>query len=292
MSRRRTPALVLALCLSAAAAAACRDRDPSRTGGSTGATTGIPAPGAANEWLGELGELLVVPSDSDNTAIVLYPDTPSVRAISAARVLLLEPGGDSVVARLVPAPPDTLQCGDAPRVRIASPLNAAWSVGLAKRTASQLRTDSIETLPSADSARFAADLARLASSIPGAAGSRFHGLPFVVLAARRFVAGGRQIVTGHVVRRLNQEATPLEEHTFLVAERPASAPVDPFVVTYHLRSEGTEESAEHYDMLGALAGRSGPLILIAREQESHASYEILQRDSTAWRVRWARTLSC
>jgi len=153
--------------------------------------------------------------------------------------------------------------------------------------------DSIESLLSADSARFAADLARLASAQPTTRDSRFAGLPFVVLSARRFEVRGQGIVVAHLVRRLPQEATPLEEHSLVIAERPASAPSSPYGVTYFQRSEGTEETADHYEVLAAIRGAETTFLLLARDQEARTSYEILERaKSGGWRIRWARTLAC
>jgi hypothetical protein len=246
---------------------------------------------APSDWVEELGQLLVVQSDSENTGIILFPETPSSGLISASPLLLLSPSGDSVMAEASLVQSDSQVCGEAPTVRLRGNV-PSWSVGLHARSAAALRMDSIETLASADSARFAAELARLASTVPTARESRFGGLPFVVLTARRFELPGSQAVVAHLVRRLPQEATPLEEHTLLVAERPAAATQQPYGITYQQRSEGTEETADHFDILAAVRGGRGTFLLIARDREARTRYEVLVRTPSGWRLRWQRTLAC
>jgi hypothetical protein len=156
--------------------------------------------------------------------------------------------------------------------------------------------DSIAVLPAGDSARLVTDLARLASALPMPANSRFAGLPFAVLDAYRFAADARQTLVASLVRRIGQEAAPFEERTFVIAEREASAGRrGPFVVTYSQRSEGSEDTAEHFDVLAAIRGRASTLLLLARDQLSRTTYELLERkegEGNGWRVRWSRTLSC
>jgi hypothetical protein len=208
--------------------------------------------------------------------------------------MLVDVAGDSNVTRATLASSDAQMCGDVPAVRFTGPVTVPWSVGLMGTSVAPLRMDSIESLPPADSSRFTAELARLASSIPMDRESRFKGLPFVVLSARRFETQGRPHIVAHLIRRLPQEAAPLEEHTFIIAERlPAAPNAAPFTVMHHQRSHGSEETAEHYEPLAALRGRESTLLLIARDQETQTIYEILERANTGgWRSRWSRVLSC
>jgi hypothetical protein len=139
----------------------------------------------------------------------------------------------------------------------------------------------------------AADLARLASGLATQPGSRFTGLPFAVLGAHRFASDGRQYLVGHLVRRLNQEAAPGEERTFVIAERSAATPGEPYIVTHSQRSEGSEDTAEHFELLAVVRGTEAPLLLLARDQLSKTTYEILERNPDGtWRTRWSRTLAC
>jgi hypothetical protein len=291
MRRQRVLGSVLACVVAAMSACGPRDAPPRDTVGATARAIG-PA-SAASDWVPELGQLLVVPSDSLNTGIVLFPATPSPGSISTAHLTLLSASGDSNSARASLVVSDSQVCGEAPTVRLTGPATIPWSVGLSARSAAPLRLDSIEALPAADSARHAAELARLASALPMSRGSRFTGLPFVVFSARRFEAHGRHVVVAHLVRRLPQEATPWEEHTLVIAERSAAAPEEPYVVTHHQRSDGTEETAEQFEVLSAIRGSGTTLLLLARDQEARTRYEILERQKTGgWRPRWSRTLAC
>lgn len=286
---------LLLLSFLAAAIVSCNRRDDSRTGDSVSDTASGPRTSSdqPHDWSGELGPLLLVPSDIDNAAVVLFPDAPSAQLASSAPVTLLSANGDTAVTHVESLVSDTVECDDAPVVRFKGSVAPTWSVGLLARSARSLRMDSIEALSPADSARLVADLARLASALPMHRNSRFSGLPFAVLGARRFETDGRQIVVAQLVRRLNQEAAPLEERTLVIAERQAGgAKREPYVVTHSRRSEGSEDTVEHFEVLAAVSGRQSPLLLLSRDQLSRTTYELLERADNGWNVRWSRTLSC
>jgi hypothetical protein len=269
-----------------------RDASPATD---TGAGTTTRASTGPNDWSPELGRVLLVPSDSDNAAIVLVPDAPNPQVLLSAPVTLLNANGDTTVVRVQSLISDTVECGDAPMLRFTAPVPPTWSVGFSGRTAGLVRMDSIEGLPAADSARLAVDLARLASALPMQRNSRFAGLPFAVLSARRLQANGRQIVVAQLVRRLNQEAAPLEERTLVIAERAAPASParrEPLTATHSQRSEGSEDAIEHFELLTAITSGPSTLLLMSRDQLSRTTYELLERTDTGWRTRWSRTLSC
>jgi len=264
-----------------------RQRDSASETTTTGA---LPATTRASDWDAEIGGLLLVPSDSDNSAVVLFPTQGDDDVSITSGVTLLSAAGDTAHATVTRT--DSLECGDAPMVRLTGAPAGAWTVGTIGRSAPVIRMDSIESLPPADSARLAAEISRLASALPMPDSSRFGGLPFAVVAARRFDVDGRQYVAAHLARRLNQEAQPLEERTFVIAERPSGS-TERYAVSYYLRSEGNEDTAQHFDVLAAMRGRESLLLLIARDQLSSTKYELLMRDASgAWRARWTRVLSC
>ena len=257
-------------------------RDSARpTAGATASATRSSA-----NWFPGLGAALLVPSDSDSSAILLYPD--DVADLRRDAVTLVDAGGDTSTARVDTA--SDQQCGDAPIVRVAG-APPSWSAGFVGLSASPLRMDSIESLAPRDSARLAADIARLASGIPTAATSDFRGLPFAVAATHQLHWGDRDVLVAHLVRRLNQEASPREEHTLLIAERAASQ--TPYAVVFNQRSEGSEETAEHFDVLAALRVGDSLVVLIARDQDATTQYDLLERSvTTAWRTRWTRKVGC
>lgn len=272
-------------------ATACSRQDAPRAADSAGATTTAVASAASRrtDWSGELGTLLLVPSDSDDAAVVLYPDDPTRQLLATRRATLVNASGDTTSINL--ASVDTQQCGDASMVRLGAAAPMPWAVGFLGQTGTILQMDSIESLPSPDSARLAADLARLASALPSHRDSRFSGLPFAVLDAHRFVSDAHQFLVAHLARRLNQEAAPLEERTMLVAERASAA--EPWTASYSERSEGSEDTAQHFELLSAIRGKSAILLVVARDDERATEYEVLERDAAGrWRVRWSRRLAC
>jgi hypothetical protein len=185
-------------------------------------------------------------------------------------------------------------CGEAVLVHLRDTTSTPWSAGVLAARAEPLHMDSIEALAPGDSTRMVTELARLASAVPMRPESRFGGLPFVVLSARRFQAAGRVVLVGHVVRRLPHEAAPVEEHTLIVAERDTVLKTSaPFALGFQLRSEGTEDAAEQYEALAALAGETGTWLLVSRENDARTVYQVLERANDGrWSARWSRALSC
>ena len=282
-------------CALLVASLSCGDRtQPARVdSGIDTAAIAQAAASAPQDWAGELGQLLVVPADSGNAAVVIFPDFPSPRLVASAPMTLLNAGGDTIVARGELVATESEQCGGAPLIQLSAAAAAPWSIGLLRSSAATLRLDSIETLPSADSAGLASDLARIASSLSAGQESRFAGLPFTVLGAHLGEEQSRQIVVAHLVRRLPQEASPLEEHLLIIGERPRSPDDAPWTIAYNQRSEGTEDSAEHFTILAAVRGSDRTLLLLARDQLERTKYEILERaPNGSWRSRWSRTLVC
>jgi hypothetical protein len=275
-----------------ATACARSDAPPRTETTATVAETTLSVSSPAVAWAAELGQVLVVPADSDGTGVVLFPDAPTVRLMSSAALTLVGPSGDSAVTRAALAVADSQVCGEAPTVRFNDSVSTSWSVGLLGKHARTLKMDSLGGLPARDSIRLTAELARLASSIPMDAGSRFKGLPFAVVAARQFEVNGRPSIVTHLVRRLPQEAAPLEEHTFFVAEADSASSPRRWTLAYHQRSEGSEETAEQYELLAVMRGRTNTLLLIARHRDTQSTYEVLEREATGWRSRWHRVLSC
>lgn len=241
---------------------------------------------ARGSWATELGDLFVVPSDS-GTALVVYPDEPTAQMIASGRVTLLGASGDTALRAASLTLDDTLQCGDAPIAHVTAPVG--WTIGLRGGTAAAIRMDSIESLSAKDSAAAVVELTKLASVVTDKSRSRFTGLPFTVVGARRFDIGPVRVLAAHVVRRLPQEAAPLEEHTLLIAERRDTA----WVVTFSQQSQGSEETAQYFDVVGAARTKSVTLLFLARDATSRMEYQILERSASGtWRVRWTRPIGC
>ena len=279
--------------MGATLAIACDRADaPSRVETASGATVAaLPSGEPAEDPMRALGSLLVVPFDSAGTGIVIYPAMPTTQLVSSAPLTLIAPNGDSTRASAVLAATDSQVCGEAPLVRIQDSLATVWSVAVLGTAITPVRLDSIETLSRPDSTRLVAELARLASAIPMPGNSRFKGLPFAVSYARVFVEDGTQIAVSQLVRRVPHEAAPVEERTFIVAERDSAT--RSFSMAYQLRSEGTEDSAEHFEVLTVVRGAPGVWLLLSRDNTAQTTYEVLERVRPAvWRPRWSRVLSC
>jgi hypothetical protein len=95
------------------------------------------------------------------------------------------------------------------------------------------------------------------------------------------------------VRRIPQEASPLEEHMLIVAERSRTPSDASWVSAYTQRSDGTEDTAEHFTILATARAQERTFVLLARDQLERTKYEILERAANgSWRSRWSRTLVC
>ena len=275
-----------------AGASACTKPDAApSTGG--GATTAVVGPSSTGDWPAALGALLVVPSDTEDQAVVLFPVGSEPAPFSGARLALLGPSGDTVRAWAGVSASDSLHCGDAPVVRLTRAAAPVWSLGIESRQAIPVRSDSMEQISAADSAFYAAEMARLASAVASGQTSRFTGLVFTLTALRRTRVAGREVVAAQLVRRVNQEADPAEEHTLVVAERDAGRPRAAFAATHTDRSEGSEDSAEHYDVIATMRVSGATLFIVSRDQPSGTTFEILERtEAGVWHLRWTRTIAC
>jgi hypothetical protein len=189
---------------------------------------------------------------------------------------------------------DDSECTGWPTWAIASARNGAtlapWSIGFVGAKVEPVRMDSIESMSRVDSARLAADVTRLASTLPTAAGDRFVGLPFTVTSLWRFRAGpGAEGVVANLVRHINQEARPLEERTLVIAERDSSRREERLALAYFDRSQGAEETVEGRDVL-ALARPTPdaqPMLVLGRDYGDGMSYALIQRDPAGrWREKW------
>jgi len=176
-----------------------------------------------------------------------------------------------------------------PWLLTAAPAPRPWSVGFVGGVVAPLPMDSLESFSRSDSITLTATVIRLASALPNDSAGRFTGLPFVPRALWRFtIPSGPHVIVATLVRQINQEATPLQEWTLLVAER--SGPDAPFTTAYSERSYGDEESIETREVLAAAqlgAGRR-PVIIVARDFGDATSFGFVERsDDGRWRARWA-----
>jgi hypothetical protein len=305
---RRSCVMLLAACC---AAGACENRRSTPAIDSsvplrpaTTSPTGVPATAT---WDARLGPVLLVNGSAPDIATVVIgdsaragADTVTEREAIAIRSTpaVLIGRGDSVQVGILQEVraakgEDDSECTGWPAWRITSAKSGntlgAWSIGFVGATVQPIRMDSIESLSRVDSARLAADVTRIASTLP-ASGDRFVGLPFTVTSLWRFRAGpGVEGVVANLVRHINQEARPLEERTLVIAERDSSRRDERFNLAYFDRSQGTEETVEGRDVL-ALARPTPdaqPMLVLGRDYGDGMAYAIVQRDpSGRWREKW------
>lgn len=272
------------------------------------ATVGSSAPQAATTWDTRLGPVLLVSGPAPNLATVVVgdssrngADTITEREAIAIRSTpaMLVGRGDSVqigILQAVRAPKgeEDSECTGWPTWDISSaksgvPL-APWSVGFVGATVQPIRMDSIESMSRVDSSRLAAEVTRLASTLPTSAGDRFVGLPFTVTSLWRFHAGpGAEGVVANLVRHVNQEARPSEERTLIIAERDSSRREERFTLAYYDRSQGAEETVESRDVLALTrpSPDAQPMLVVGRDFGDGMAYALIQRDPSArWREKW------
>lgn len=254
--------------------------------GSTDSTVAV----TPSTWNASAGPVLLVVGDSPSQALVIVPDSAS---------------GDATLAA-VPHPADvtlfsrsgTVQTAELPDVAATSicastSLNAAppprpWNVGFIGGVVSPIAIDSLQSIPPADSAALVVWMNRLASALPNDSAGRFTGLPFVMRTMWRFkLPSGTPVVASGLTRQINQEATPLQEYTFLLAEQ---SPTDSsYSTVYSERMYGAEETIQNTDVLaGALLGSSRtPTLVVSRDYGDATAFAFIERTANGrWRARW------
>ena len=204
-------------------------------------------------------------------------------------------GGDAAhVGAIAGGEWDADQCIEWPAAKLQTTANTdattGWTVAFLKGRAKALALDTVEALPHADSAQarrrhHAARLDR--SQRYGAHLPRHSRTPCEPRIASRQCAGIEAVVAD-VVRTLNQEANPLEEHTLIVGERPTGSNA-PYRLAYREVTAGSDETLESSDVLAAVQIGAPPHIdlVLAREGYESNAYALLERQADgSWKLRW------
>lgn len=310
-SSRRRPLRVPFLAVIALTVLAC---ERSRQAPPADTAVGVPVPPpvdsapppVSSTWDAALGPVLWVAGATPGEAVAVFPDftdstltdttTFDVSAVQPAAVELFTREGSVGRARVAltgARPRAAAECTAWPTARVERVgTGAGWGVAFPDGKAVAIPLDSIEDDAPADSALLAATVTRLAAALPGDTAALFRGLPFFVRSARRFSPAPEvDAVVAQLVRKVNQEANPLEEHIMVVGERPASSPAKtPYTAAYVERVSGMEETIEASDVLAAVRlGAAGtPTLVIGRDYGDGMVYALLQRgDDGRWRLRWS-----
>lgn len=279
--------------LAAAIGLSCRgEKRPAARESATATPAAVPesTTAAPAAWNPTAGPVLLVVADTPTHAFVLLPTGTSESALAAipqpASVTLFSRSGTVQRADLR-ALPDSAACSVASLD--AAPPPRPWNVGFIGGVVAPVPVDSTESLSPADSSALVTWLNRMASGLPNDSAGRFSGLPFVVRNIWRFtLPGGPQVLAGTLVRQINQEATPLQERTFVLGER---APGDSnFVLTYSERSIGDEETVESTELLAAvvLGDSHRGAIIVSRDFGNATAFGLIERgDDRRWHSRWS-----
>ena len=301
------PVLILALTL------ACERSTPAAGKKDTAVPT-VPPPDSAvvakpepSTWDSTAGPALFVVGPTPTEALVIvarYGDSTAVDSttfdlgrVRAIQVDLFGAGKHVAVARVSTTVPSTRtdSCRTWPtaRLQVASGDTTSargWTVGFEAGHAAEAPLDSIEGLPSADSAQLAADIARIASALPGDTAAMFKGLPFVVNKAwRARVPASPDVLVAVVVRNVNQEANPRQERILLIAERDSVPSRTRYTARYSERVSGPEETLETTDPMAIvlLGTDHRPTVVVTHDTGSGLSYTLVERVAGRWQRRWA-----
>ena len=275
-----------------AVTASCTSNDAgtARSRATGAATDSVVAPTTIS-WFDGAAPLLLAPAHSNDRALVVLADSMADDLEDGA---LAQPGtliqldGTSSVVRV------TLSSGSEGCVDAAlqpAP-SKAWGVGFVGKAPVALRVDSIRSISRADSIALTPAIFRLASGLPDTAGGRFAGLPFSLADLWRVkTADGRTIVVAATRRQINQEDSPLQERTLIVAEADATGALSR---AYSTRSSGPEETVEGSELLAAVSFGAATQLIFSHDFGDEVSYTILERGANgAWTLRWAsRRFSC
>ena len=252
-------------------------------------------------WNPAAGTVLLVAGDQPEHVIVVSPEVEGVvdpgsldvSELAGAPASLFARTGTTVTATLGEevSGATTATCNGWPLL-LAAPGTPRWNVGFLDHPALPLALDSLAGLTRGDSLALVTRIARLASGLEenrsGPHASSFAGLPFVVADARAFTRDSLHVVVAQVVRRVNQEASPLEEHTTLIAERGAAGE---WRVARAERMVGAEETVGREELLAAVVLDGQPTLVFIRDGGSEVRYVIRWRGAGKWGRQWVSAAS-
>lgn len=264
-----------------------------------GAVESLPVAQVVRRWDTSAGPVLLVRDDSLTRAIY-----PTVRQLDSTAVLdeALVRGfiADAAAAdgfagslRIRGFAPVDEECAVWPALVLSADSARDWTVAFQHGVSTPITLRPIESFSSPDSARLAAQLTRLAASLPNDTARAFRGLPFVIRAAHNFAPdAGVEAVVAEIVRRVNVEANPREETLLLIAERDGGS--GEWRVAYSERASGDEIHVERATPLAAvrLGSPALPTLVLERAGADWIAYALIQRQRDGrWRESWESAYS-
>ena len=251
-------------------------------------------------WDSTAGSVMIVPAskDSNNAAIVLPGLTDSslasavyfeLGALNNTKLDLFSSEGlvGSATLRVVSQSGDPRGCLNWPIGQLKDSIPTRWKVALEKGKATGIPLSSMERMHGEDSARFVRDAITAVTRLREGGDAVFRGIPFSVRKAYRLAIPGHSVIVGEVVRKINEEANPREEHLLFISERQLGD--SNYRVAFHARSAGAEESLETSDILAALnlVESNRPSIVVTFDYEEGQKIGLLERVvGLGWRIVW------
>lgn len=229
---------------------------------------------------------VILPEISDSTIASVQGTSAPIDGLSFD---LFGRAGKVETAKLVTAlrPDSTRDCYAWPSAGVRT-ANPAWRIGFASGHVQAIKLDSIEAMPSTDSAALAAAIAQTAATLPSASDPTFKGLPFRVRSAYTFRLNSVDVVIADVVRSVNEEANPRLEHLLIIGERPAGT-TGKYTASYYSRTAGAEETTQATEILAAVRIESSrtPAVVVNIEYDDGRKLGLIERTAPGeWRSIW------
>jgi len=309
MLRLRPRFFSLLILLTCYAGVGCaRDKTKQPADSVTAAPAPAPAPAATSTSTGwdqnEAGlVILSAVTEAVRQSSVILPNEADIRDADASDPVidsirgnefdLFDRSGKVGVATLesVSNPP-TEGCSAWPVGTFREPPSRSWRVAFGYRAAQPAPLDSLAVVGSADSATITTNLARLASALTATGDPAFQGLPFTVREGYRMKLAGTSVIIGDVVRTINEEANPREEHLLLVAEKTSSD--SEYRSAFYSRSAGSEEDVRTSEILAAIqfVKTNRAAIVISFEYADGGRLALLERvQPGVWKLTWRSAYS-
>lgn len=284
---------------------ACSQERPAKPAASESikvpAPAAVPSPGTSTGWdEAESGSVLLLslPETVGQAAVVLpYATDSSAGRADSQRTdsivgnefdLFDRSGKVALVSMGRATMPGTNEgCSTWPVASFREPPLHAWRVGFAYRTARPLVLDSLEASTAADSVSMTAEIARLSSTLTATGDPSYQGLPFVVRKAYRLKLAEKRILVGDVLRKINEEANPREEHLLLIAEQGGTG--GEYNVAFHSRVAGSEEQVRTNEILAAVefAATGHAALVVSFEYEDGGRVALVERTAPGvWKLVW------
>lgn len=164
-----------------------------------------------------------------------------------------------------------------------------WRLALQAGVAQPLSTDSLGSIPRADSAALVIAINKAAAALPLDSAGLLRRVPFGVSKAHRLkLAGDVELIIAVVERRLNLEAAPRVERTILVLERTSAT--RPLTAVWRETQYATEDDLIAVDLLAVvqLHGVTVPTVFLGLDFGDGSRVQMLQRSTVGvWSLRWS-----